>query len=435
MRTMSDKPSEPGQRAADIVDLFAGKKAGGKSEGVHHLMGVLARNDRGGTLPTLANALLIMAHDPPLKGMLAYNEFRHESLIMRAPPPAEDGGDELPGPYPRPWASEDASLVQAYLQRVWASKFSRETTDAAMVTTAHGRRFHPVRDWLAGLVWDGKPRVDAWLTTACGVMPSDYHAAIGAKFLIAAVRRVRQPGVKFDCMLLLEGNQGIGKSKLLQALFGNAWFSDDMPANLSDKDAAMALLGIWCFELAEIEHLIRTEVEVIKAFLSRGTDRYRVPYGRAYIERPRQGVLVGTTNSRDYLRDATGNRRIWPAWCEFADDAWVTENREQLWAEAAAREAAGETLWLDDSEVNREATTAQAERMQDDVWSEPIMTWMAGRVETNVGAVLSEALLIPKAQQDRRAQLRVAGVLKSAGWESCVVWEAGRSVRRWRAKS
>ena len=429
---MIDQPSDPGQRAGEIVDLFAGKKADGKSRGVHHLMGVLAKNERGGVLATLANALLILAHDPPLQGIVSFNEFRQEALIMRPPPPAEDGGALVPGPYPRPWTAEDACLVQAYLQRVWASKFGRETTESAMATAAQCLRFHPVRDWLGALTWDGTSRIDAWLTKACGANPTDYHGAVGAKVLIAAVRRVRRPGVKFDCLLLLEGAQGIGKSKLLRALFSEQWFSDAMPPNLSDKDAAMALLGVWGLELAEIEHLIRAEVETVKAFLSRGIDRYRPPYGRAFIERPRQGVLIGTTNSTDYLRDATGNRRIWPVRCQFADDAWVEENREQLWAEAAAREASGETLWLDDTDINLEATTIQAERMQEDVWGEPVMTWMSGRVETSIGAVLSDALMIPKAQQDRRSQMRVAAILKGAGWESVVGWDSGRTVRRWR---
>jgi len=124
-------------------------------------------------------------------------------------------------------------------------------------------------------------------------------------------------------MIVLEGWQGIGKSKLLRVLFGSEWFADDIPADLKSRDAAMALCGVWCLEFAEIEHLIRSDVETIKAFLSRSEDHYRPIYGRAFVKRPRQCVLVGTTNADDYLRDPTGNRRIWPVLCKSADTAWI----------------------------------------------------------------------------------------------------------------
>ena len=270
-------------------------------------------------------------------------------------------------------------LHPGLLLRAWSPKFSRATIEDAMMADASIRCFHPVCDWLGALVQDGKPRLDNWLVNAFDCENTELHQAIGAKFLIAAVRRVKRPGVKFDHMMVLEGAQGIGKSTALRVLFGDPWFSDHVPSDLASKDAAQALLGIWCLEFAEIEHLIRAEVETIKAFLSRSVDRYRAPYDRGFLEHPRQCVMVGTTNSDDYLRDTSGNRRVWPVACKSADPGWVEVNREQLWAEAVAREAAGEAIWFNDETLEGEATKAQATRLADDVASEATVDWLPGR--------------------------------------------------------
>jgi len=418
-------PSDPGERAAQVIDMFADGRGGGQNKGVHHLLAVLQKNDKGVVQPTLANVLLILAHDPPLAGMVGYDEFNAQHLILRSPPPSEDGEQLLPGPYPRVWGVADVALVQAYLQRIWSGRITQQTVEQAMVTAAERRRFHPVRDWLATLRWDSTPRLDTWLRSAFGCPDDDYHAAIGAKFLIAAVRRVRQPGCKFDHMPVLEGAQGIGKSRACQALFGERWFSDAIPEDLASRDAALGLLGVWGLEFAEIQHLIRNEVETIKAFLSRSTDRYRPPYAKNYVERPRQGVLIGTTNADDYLRDTSGNRRIWPVLCVFADADWVEANRQQLWAEAAAREASGEALWLADTDAREQATARQAERMSEDVWHDLIHDSVAQQMEIRVPDILTATLGIPRERQGKREEMRVAAILTALGWERRLVRAPG----------
>lgn len=403
--------------------------------GLDRLNVALQRDGNGQPQYTVGNLMLILAHDPQLAGLLTHNEFTSQSLLTRAPPPIEDGAPLAYGPFPRPWNGEDVSLVQAYIQRSWIAKAGRQTVEEAMAAEASLRRFHPIRDWLATLKWDGVPRLDQWLTKTFGAPDDIYHTAIGSKFLIAAVRRVRQPGCKFDYMIVLEGNQGIGKSTAVKVLFGDTYFSDAIPEELASRDAALALLGVWVLEFAEIQHLIRNEVEVIKAFLSRSTDRYRPPYGKHYVERARQGVLIGTTNTTDYLRDTSGNRRIWPVRCLHADTEWLAENREQLWAEAAAREAAGESLWLDDVDVREQAVQHQAERMADDVWSEPVEDWLIGKLEVTTADALTSALGIPRERQSRKEEMRVAKIIEKAGWERVVRWDKGQNkARRFWAK-
>lgn len=415
-----------GDRIGRVVDLAEARGARGMQ-----WLGKLARNDRGAFLSTEANAMLILGNDPALVGLTAFNEFKGQPVLRRAPPRFEDEASELPGPYPRPISTEDVTLTLGYFQRLWAPRFSRPVVDGAMMAAARHNPFHPVRDWLATLAWDGKERIDGWLSLAFGCPDDAYHAAVGSKFLVAAVRRVRRPGCKFDSMLILEGDQDLGKSRACKALFGEEWFSDSLPHDLGSRDAAMALLGVWGLEIAELEALLRTESEPTKAFLSRSIDRYRAPWGKAFQEHPRQGVLVGTTNQTDYLRDSTGNRRYWPVRCQRSEADWVAEVRDQLWAEAAAREAEGEPLWLDDTLIRTQAIAVQAERLHEDSWTQGVEEWLVGRSETTVAAVLQHGVGMPRERMDKRHEMRAAAVLRSLGWVRVTSWNGGKSVKMW----
>lgn len=380
----------------------------------------------------MTNATLILANDPPLAGMLGYDGFRGQFLLMRpVPTNAEFGEPALPGPYPRIWEGQDVSMLLAYFQRLWGHKWRREVVETAMVSAACLNQFHPVKDYLAGLKWDGKPRIDTWLPAVFDCDNTPLNQAISAKVLIAAVRRVIQPGCKFDHMLILEGPQGIGKSRALQALCGSEWFSDSVPSDLNGKEAAIALQGVWFLEFAEIQHIIKLEVEQVKAFLSRAVDRYRPPYGKQAVDRPRQGIAVGTTNTHEYLSDATGNRRIWPVQCKTADPEWITLNRDQLWAEAVVREALGEPIWLNDELVRSAAADATANRLAGDVWEDKIRSWLGLKTETVTSDVL-EGIGVPSAQMTRAAEMRVGAVLRRFGWERFTTTSKGKSVRLWR---
>jgi predicted P-loop ATPase len=223
-----------------------------------------------------------------------------------------------------------------------------ETVHTAVLTLANHHRFHPVRDYLDGLHWDGTQRIDSWLINYGGAEDSEYTRAVGALVLIAAVRRVRTPGCKFDEMLVLENpEQGTNKSTALQVLaVEREWFSDNLPLGLNGKETIEALSGHWILEVSELQGMKKSEIEKVKAFLSRDTDRARMAYARTVTEARRQCVIIGTTNSEKYLRDLTGNRRIWPVRVERFDLEGLKRDRDQLWAEAAAREASGTSIRL-----------------------------------------------------------------------------------------
>src|SRR5262249_47016077 len=208
--------------------------------------------------------------------------------------------------------------------------------------------FHPVRDYLDGLQWDGVPRIDRWLITYAGAEDSKYTRAVSALFLIAGVRRVRQPCCKFDEMMILEQpTQGTEKSSALAVLaVREEWFTDDLPLNVEGKRVIEALRGKWIVEAAELSGMKKADIAHLNALLSRRRDTARMAYGRLPLEMPRQCIIAGTTNKSEYLRDTTGNRRYWPVLIVQFDLAALRRDLDQLWAEAAVREAKGESIRL-----------------------------------------------------------------------------------------
>lgn len=214
---------------------------------------------------------------------------------------------------------------------------------------ARENRFHPVLDFLDALPqWDRVERLDTWLTEYGAADDTAFVRAAGALTLIAAVRRVRQPGCKFDEMLVLESPEGFGKSTAIATLLPTtAWFSDSMSFGMEGRETLEAVTGKWIIEVAELKGLRKSEVEARKAFLSRTEDRGRLAYARNVSSVPRCCVFIGTTNDSEYLGGTTGNRRFWPVKVGRFDLDRLAADRDQLWAEAAHREAAGESIRLD----------------------------------------------------------------------------------------
>lgn len=208
--------------------------------------------------------------------------------------------------------------------------------------------FHPVVDYLDGLVWDGRARLDGWMTTYLKAADNDYTRHVGTIMLVAAARRVRQPGCKFDEMVVLESEQGKAKSSALAVLAVHEdWFSDDLPLNAEAKLVIERTQGRWIIEAGELKGMSPKGVEHLKGFLSRRRDSSRMAYGRLTHDAPRHFIVVGTTNDDRYLVDSTGNRRFWPVQVGDIDLDALARDRDQLWAEVAAREASGEGIRLD----------------------------------------------------------------------------------------
>jgi hypothetical protein len=374
--------------------------------------------DRTGYRKNLANVALLLSHEPSWAGCLAYDEFSDRLCLLRCPPshttlPAER--------WPRAWRDADDVRVALWLQREWRIEAGPELVAQAVVAVGHDQRVHPVRDYLHGLTWDGQPRLERWLTTYLGVRETVYSHTIGAMMLRAAVARVVTPGCKVDTMLVLQGEQGIGKSTAVKLLCGADWFTDDL-ADFGSKDAAMQLRGTWFLEIAELGAMARAEVERVKIFVSRSKERYRSAYGRHVQDQPRQCVFFGTTNAETYLRDETGNRRFWPVLCgavQGIDLDGLARDRDQLWAEATAQVHAGLRWHLDprqDVEALRQAKAAQSAVQERDAWENLICAYAAGKERVFLEAIFAEALGLKPERWGRSEQMRVAAILRRAGW-------------------
>ncbi|NTZ20914.1 virulence protein E [Paenibacillus sp. JMULE4] len=328
----------------------------------------------GEVLPTAGNVELLLTHGP-WRGVLAYDAFGNTEVI-RKPLPWRDR--ERPGRSYEPWLAADDKRLQHWFAKVHGIN-STKTIQNAFTEVVHKHTFHPIKAYIEGATWDGVPRAERVFVTYLGAADTHYVRQVTRKMLLAAVTRLYRPGCKFDQMLVLVGPQGAGKSSLLAKL-GRDWFSDSL-RTFENKEAGEHLQNGWIFEIGELSAMKRTEVEEVKAFLSKTEDRYRVAYDRQVSEFPRKCVFFGTTNTRDFLRDATGNRRFWPVevdpdraekshWEHFGD-----YEVQQVWAEVLTWFRAGEGLELD-SEAREEAERQQAAHMESDPREGLIMEWL-----------------------------------------------------------
>jgi putative DNA primase/helicase len=293
--------------------------------------------------------------------------------------------------------------------------------EAAYIVAARNI-YHPVRDYLNTIIWDGHKRLDTWLTKYCNVVDEEYSRAIGRKTLVAAVTRAFKPGCEFHHVLVLEGAQGIGKSRAVAAL-GGEWFSDFHidPAN---KDTVDAMRGKWIIEIPEMESIRgNKDMQLLKAFITRNEDRVRLAYARNTKDLPRRGIFIGTFNPDGigYLTDSTGNRRFWPVLCtKTVDVEGIRRNRDQLFAEAVAAYKNGEPIHIEDEKLRKEAEAQAEDRVEIDPWVEVIMHWAsaAGKeVQTVSTADVFELVLHGTIKNITRVdQIRIGKALTLAGW-------------------
>jgi predicted P-loop ATPase len=374
----------------------------------------LLLTEKGTPRDCLANGGIILRQDPVFVGRVRFDELRQGAVSRDMP--------WLEGSDWRDWADNDDIRFAEWCQ-LRGVPLTPTTAAQAVAAVADDHRFHPVREYLEGLVWDGVPRLDTWLATYLGVSVGGdepetkrkYLQEVGRRWPIAAVARIYRPGCKVDTSPIFEGSQGAGKSQALAALVPNRdWFTDEI-ADIGSKDSAQDLRGKWIIELAELSAMGRGSIERTKAFMSRGIDHYRPSYGRRAMDFPRQCVFGGTTNADTYLADETGGRRFWPVKVGKIDLETIRRDRDQLWAEAVAAFKAGEKWWLN-AEGEKAAGVEQAERRIQDPWDETVMAW----AEMQTGRVTREAALVvvgvPKERQDQIAANRIARIFRTHGW-------------------
>ncbi|MCI6173557.1 MAG: virulence-associated E family protein [Clostridiales bacterium] len=318
----------------------------------------LAGDGNGNYAKTINNLVLILQHDPALKGRIATDEFAGRGMVYGPVPWNPDEGKRM-------WSDSDDAGALWYMESYYQIATRDKLADAlAIVGQQHV--VNDVKNYLRSLRWDGARRVDTLLPDYLGADDTEYTRAVMRKSLVAAVARAVQGGVKYDYMPIFIGPQGIGKSTFLQIL-GREWFSDSL-TTFEGKDAAELIQGTWINEIGELTALSRQETSAVKQFLSKREDIYRAAYGRRTEKYPRRCVFFGTTNEPEFLKDMTGNRRFWPVDVgrhEPKKSVWedLPDEVDQVWAETYARWQAGEPLYLS-GDLERMAAEAQEEHRE-----------------------------------------------------------------------
>jgi predicted P-loop ATPase len=407
-----------------------------------HWLARCLKDGKGKPLPIVANAFAALEGDPQLRDAIAYDEMQCAPMLLH------DVGQLIGGTIddPRPLTDCDVTEIQKYLQHAGLERIGREPVRDAIDAYARNHSYHPIRDYLESLQWNGEPRVSTWLTSKLGATNNDYTSTIGKMFLISMVARIFEPGCKADHMLVLEGPQGTLKSSACAILAGN-WFSDNLPDITSGKDVSQHLRGKWLIEVAEMHAMSRAEASLLKSFISRTTERYRPSYGRLEVIEPRQIVFVGTTNKDAYLRDETGGRRFWPLKCGTINVDSLDEDRDQLFAEAVHLYRTGCAWWPDRKFELEHAMPEQAARYESDPWEPVVRNYLASKTKVSLLEVFVGALkyeVEPPAHKEGEPrpmrgtaynrvgtsdQRRLAAVMTALGWEQRR--EAGTGQRYW----
>jgi predicted P-loop ATPase len=402
-----DKPSD--DKPGNVVIMHADTKPINEPDWIG-----LCQREAGKPINNIANVLIALRHDPALSAAIAFNEMLQRAYLLKLPLNQKKSQNFTQ----RAVTDQDVTFLQEYLQLCGLNNIGKHAVHDAVDARARECSFHPVRENLSELQWDGTERVDSWLSTYLGAEKTPYTQGIGRMFIISMVARVFEPGCKCDYMLVLEGAQGTRKSTAC-AILGGQWFSDSLPDITGGKDVAQHLPGKWLIEIAEMSAMTRAESNHLKAFMTRRVEQYRPSFGRKEVKEPRQCVLVGTTNKSIYLKDETGGRRFWPLRTGKIHTDMLQKDRDQLFAEAVKLYHEG-ALWHPDAEFERQHILPEQDaRFETDPWEEPICDYikMFNPKHLYIASLCEKALEISVPNRGRAIANRIVAILERIGWQ------------------
>lgn len=340
---------------------------------------LLEIDKKGGIISNVHNLKTILENDYNLKGKIAYNEFSRKPNVLKPFP-----WDKTAFTKPREWEDTDFSILSNYLSlKPYELTFTKERLKNVLEQIRKDNSFHPVKNYLNSLEWDGLERIETLFIDYLGAEDNEYTRAVSRKTLVAAVARIFNPGCKFDYVLTLIGDEGIGKSTIYRKL-GLEWFTDSFNFNMlnNGKQAYEQMQGYWLIEIPEMTGLSKAEENNVKAFITSMADNYRASHREETLNRARQNILLGTSNNLDFLRAGTGNRRFWPILTGVTVPVWninrdfTTEEIGQVWAEAVQVYKQGETLYLP-AELEQKAREIQRSHTEEHPWKQVIEDYLS----------------------------------------------------------
>ncbi len=390
-------------------------------------------NSKGDTVieNVMDNVVTYLKHDPAWKGVLALNLLSKRITAIKDPPFKFDRGNGAQ------WKDTDTLQVKMWFERNTQLRPNTNTVFEAIDTVSALNAFDPMIDYFKSLKkHEGESIIDTWIIDFFGAEDTPFNRAVGAKWLISAVARAHDPGCKVDTVLVLEGDQGLKKSRVLGQLCPDpTWFADGF-SDIGTKSLSEDLEGKWIIEMAELDGIRKHDINKVKAFISRAVENYRPAYGRYSRSSPRRCVFAGTVNpgGSGYLTDETGNRRFWPVKCVKKAPELTAEMRDAMWAEARDRYRAGEKWHLEgDMEIHAKAATD--ERSVVDAWHDLVTAEIHEKNDTSFDELLG-ALGVEKKDRDQVKVKRVGRILRLAGWVKYQkVWPDKKRTWRFRRPS
>ncbi len=363
--------------------------------------------------PDPGNLALILSNQEEWQKSLAFDESRDRIYWTKTLPKI----DGLDAPKVGSALNEHAYIyVSQSLSMTRHVTFRKETVQDVLISIAQDNTHNSLVSQLSALQWDAVPRLDTWLSMYMQAKDSPYTRFVGRSWLISAIARAFSPGCQVDHTLVLESSQGKGKSSAFQIL-AREWYLGSLP-RIDDKDARHILVASWICEIQELAAFRGIEAQKIKAFLTDRVDKYRPPYGRFMVARPRACVFAASTNEGDYIQDTTGARRFWPVRVGYVDMKALERDRDCLLAEARDAYLAGHTWYPEQqSPIHQEIEHQQEERQAVDPW-EPVVANLINRcVSGELRMVdLLTACNVPLERQDRMAAKRIGDILRKHGW-------------------
>lgn len=386
---------------------------------------------------SLSNRVVFIKNKWP--GLFVQNEFSDE-VIVRMPPPwlTEKEVSEF-----KVHRVSDVDIFEMIcVLEHYGFKPDKEKTASAIDMVAVQERVHPVRNYFNLLKWDGLPRLATWLKTYAGAeaKSDEYLSKVGTMWMVAGVARIYRPGTKFDHMLVLEGEGGIGKSTLLKELstFGReepvAYFSESFSmGDILKPQSPTMLQGKLIVEIPELDGMDKVTDETLKAWITKTDDEFIKKWSNNRTTYPRQFILAGTTNKSAWLRDPTGNRRYWPVYCTRIDMEGIKRDREQLWAEAAHLYNNGYKIYIpNDDPIYVVARQEQAERMMQDPWQEVLEPYLEKAARPLTYNELCDCIGIKQEYRNAVTDARIRGVMHTLRYEYKVCYsQSGHNKKVW----